>query len=64
MMKTLRYWFIAICIWFFFLYNVEKLGGVVNLATFVYIMTIVAAVLVILIPYLHKKPLYLSLIHI
>jgi hypothetical protein len=53
-MKRLRYWFIGLCIWFFFLYNVERIGEPINLATFVYIYAIVVAVLLILIPALQR----------
>lgn len=53
-MKRLRYWLIGICVWFFFLYNVERLGEPFNLATFVYIFAIVSAVFLILIPALQR----------
>ncbi|MDX1415154.1 MAG: hypothetical protein R3293_13235 [Candidatus Promineifilaceae bacterium] len=57
-MKNLRYSLIAICAWFFFLYNIEKLFGVVNIATFVYVLVFVYAVLIILFRPLQRIPLY------
>ena len=56
-MKTLRYWLAAACIWFFLLYNVERLGGVLNIAPFVYIYTIVCAVAILIFPRLQRLPL-------
>ena len=57
-MKSLRYSLIGICIWFFFLYNIEKLFGVVNIATYVYVLTLVYAVLIIVLRPLQRMPLY------
>jgi hypothetical protein len=57
-MKRLPYWLAGICVWFFFLYNIEKVSGPVNIATFVYLFTIVSAVLIILVRPLQKVPLY------
>jgi GGDEF domain-containing protein len=57
-MKNLRYSFIAICTWFFFFYNIEKLFGVVNIATFVYVLILVYAILIILLRPLQRMPLY------
>ncbi len=57
-MNNLRYSLIAICVWFFFIYNIEKLFGVVNIATFVYVLVLVYAVLIILIRPLQRIPLY------
>lgn len=57
-MKNLRYSFIAICAWFFFFYNIEKMFGVVNIATFVYVLVFVYAILLILLRPLQKMPLY------
>ncbi|NCF65121.1 MAG: hypothetical protein GWP61_04050 [Chloroflexi bacterium] len=57
-MKNLRYSFVAICAWFFFFYNIEKLFGVVNIATFVYVLVLVYAVLIILLRPLQRIPLY------
>lgn len=55
-MKRLRYWFAGICIWFFFLYNVEKLGGTINIATFVYVLAIVLSIMIITIRPLNRVP--------
>ena len=57
-MKNLRYTLIAICAWFFFFYNIEKLFGVVNIATFVYVLVFVYAVLIILLRPLQRMPIY------
>lgn len=53
-MKRLRYWFVGLVAWFFLLYNVERIGEPLNLATFVYIFAFVAAALLILIPILQQ----------
>jgi hypothetical protein len=53
-MRRLRIWFVAICTWFFLLYNVERLGEPINLATFVYVFAFLAAVLIIMFPRLQK----------
>jgi hypothetical protein len=57
-MKNLQYNFIAICAWFFFFYNIEKLFGVVNIATFVYVLVFVYAILIVLLRPLQRMPLY------
>lgn len=57
-MKHLRYWVAAICVWFFFLYNVERLGHPINIASFVYPFTLICAVAIILLPRLHHIPVY------
>jgi hypothetical protein len=58
-MKSSRWWLISIFIWFFFLYNVERLGEPINIATFVYIFTLISAVIIVLIPSLQQRPFYL-----
>lgn len=60
MMKKLRYWLILICIWFFFLYNIERLGEPINIASFVYVYTLLCAVVVISVRPLWGTPLYWS----
>ena len=55
-MKRLRYNLIAVFIWFFFLYNIERLSAPINVATFVYIFVILCAVLIILVPSLQRMP--------
>lgn len=58
-MKKSRFWLVSTFIWFFFLYNVERLGEPINIASFVYVYTVVCAGLIILIPWVHKFPFYL-----
>lgn len=53
-MKNLRFWFVALIAWLFLLYNVERLSGPINIASFVYLMTIVLAVGIILFPWVQK----------
>lgn len=53
-MKQLRFWFVGICAWFFLLYNMERLGDPLNLASFVYVFAFVSAVLLILVPALQR----------
>ncbi len=48
-MKQTHYWLAGLIAWFFFFYNIEKLFGVINIATFVYVMVFVYAVLLILV---------------
>ncbi len=57
-MNNLRYSLIAICVWFFFIYNIEKLFGVVNIATFVYLLVLIYAILIILLRPFQRMPLY------
>jgi predicted signal transduction protein with EAL and GGDEF domain len=59
-MKQSRFWLVSTFLWLFFLYNVERLGEPINIASFVYIYTILCAVLVVLIPSVHTRPFYLS----
>jgi hypothetical protein len=53
-MKRLRFWFVGFCTWFFLLFNVERLGDPINLASFVYVYAFIGAVLVLLIPTLQR----------
>lgn len=53
-MKGLRFWIIIILGWFFLLYNVERLSEPINVASFVYILTLVLGVLIILLPSVQK----------
>lgn len=57
-MKSLHYKLIGVCLWFFFFYNIEKLFGAVNIATFVYVLVLVYAVLVILLRPLQRMALH------
>ncbi|MCA9947306.1 MAG: hypothetical protein KC449_27695, partial [Anaerolineales bacterium] len=54
------YWLVLICLWFFFLYNIERLGEPINIASFVYVYAIICAVTVILMRPLWRTPLYWS----
>lgn len=57
-MKQSRFWLIAILLWFFFLYNIERLSEPINIASFVYVFTIACVVLVVLIPPLYRLPFF------
>ena len=56
-MKNLRYNLIAICTWFFFFYNIEKLFGAINIATYVYVLVFVYSVLIVLLRPLQRMAL-------
>lgn len=56
-MKELRFWFIGILGWFFLLYNMERLSEPINVASFIYILTMVFAILIILFPWFQRIPL-------
>ena len=56
-MTQLRYLFIAMCGWFFLLYNIEKLVAPINIASFVYVFVAVCTVLLILSVRLAQLPL-------
>jgi GGDEF domain-containing protein len=58
MLKKLRYNSGAIFIWFFFLYNLERFGEPLNIATFVYIFAAFSAVFIILVPAFQRIPMY------
>ncbi|MEZ4663907.1 MAG: hypothetical protein R2911_40760 [Caldilineaceae bacterium] len=49
-MTQVRYLLIGLCSWLFLLYNVERLAAPANIASFVYIMTVVAAVALFFVP--------------
>jgi hypothetical protein len=51
-MKALRFWVVALLGWFFLFYNVERLSSPINIASFVYVLTIVLGMLIILFPWL------------
>lgn len=53
-MKSLRFWITATLGWFFFFYNLERLDGPINIASFVYVITVIYAILIIVIPWLQK----------
>lgn len=61
-MKISRFWLAITFVWFFFLYNVERLGEPINIASLAYVYVLVTGVLVILIPLLHTLPFYLTTI--
>lgn len=51
-MKALRFWVVVLLSWFFLFYNVERLSSPINIASFVYVMTAVLGILIILFPWL------------
>lgn len=53
-MTQLRYLFIAATVWFFCLYNIERLEKPINIASFVYVYVAICAVLVLIVPRLNK----------
>ena len=57
-MTQLRYLFIAMCGWFFLLYNIEKLIAPINIASFVYVFVVACTVLLIVSVRLCQWPLY------
>lgn len=57
-MNRLRFWVIAILGWFFLLYNIERISAPINLASFVYLLTAMYAILIVAIPWLQKLSLY------
>lgn len=59
-MKRLRLWLVGLCAWFFFLFNLERLGVYFDLASFIYVMSFAVAVLIILLPPLQRiSPIWL-----
>lgn len=55
-MSQVRYLFIGTCGWLFMLYNIERLATPANISSFVYIVTIVAAAVLLLAPRLSWLP--------
>lgn len=53
-MKQLRFWFITMIAWFFLLYNVERFSEPINLASFVYILVAVFAMLIVFFSWFQK----------
>jgi GGDEF domain-containing protein len=58
-MRGLRWNLVFIVIWFFFLYNIERLIAPINIASFVYVFAAVLAVLIILMPALNNANLWI-----
>lgn len=58
-MRKSRFWLVSTFLWFFFLYNIERLGEPINIASFVYVYAVICAALIILIPFVHILPFYL-----
>jgi GGDEF domain-containing protein len=56
--KRLRFWVIATLGWFFILYNIERISAPINLASFVYLLTAIYAILIIAVPWLQKISLH------
>lgn len=57
-MKQSRFWLLSLLLWLFFLYNIERLGEPFNIASFVYVFTIVCGVLIIIFPFFYRMPFY------
>lgn len=53
-MKAIRFWVVVLLGWLFLLYNIERLSSPINIASFVYVMTIILAALVIFFPRLQR----------
>lgn len=53
-MKQLRYWIAGLGVWLFFLYNIERLGHPVNIASFVYPFALVCVIAIIILPWLRR----------
>ena len=56
-MKNLRFWVITTLGWFFLLYNIERISEPINIASFVYVLTVVFAILIIILPWFQRIPL-------
>ncbi|MGB3713595.1 MAG: hypothetical protein WA996_04110 [Candidatus Promineifilaceae bacterium] len=61
-MKRFRYWLVGLCVWLAILYNLERWNEPINIATFVYVLTMVYMAVVILVPWFYKAPVYWPLI--
>lgn len=57
-MKRLRFWMTLIVIWYFLLYNIERLSEPINIASFVYVFIGVISVLMLTLPPVYSLPLY------
>ena len=57
-MKRLRFWCVAICVWFFLLYNTERFHHPINLASFIYALTAISAVLLVAFPATSKLSVF------
>jgi hypothetical protein len=55
--KNLRFWVITTLGWFFLLYNIERISEPINIASFVYVLTVVFAILIIILPWFQRIPL-------
>jgi hypothetical protein len=58
-MRSLRWNLVFIVVWFFILYNLERLIAPINIASFVYIYALILSVLVITLPALIKANLWI-----
>jgi hypothetical protein len=61
-MKRLRFLIVTIVLWLFLLYNIERLSQPINISSVAYIFIAIAVTLTILLPQLHRVPLWLVLI--
>ncbi len=53
-MRVIRFWVVVLLGWFFLLYNIERLSSPINIASFVYVMSIILATLIIFFPRLQR----------
>lgn len=60
-MKRLRFLIVTIILWFFLLYNIERLSRPINISSVAYFLIVIAGTLTILVPQLHRAPLWLML---
>ena len=58
-MKRLRFLIATIILWLFLVYNIERLSQPINMSSASYILIAIVAALTILVPWLHRAPLYL-----
>ena len=57
-MKKVRFWLIGLLVWFFFLFNIERMNEPINIASFVYVFTVGCVLIIMLSPALQKMPFY------
>jgi hypothetical protein len=58
-MKRLRFLISIIILWLFLLYNIERLSQPINISSVAYIFIAIVAALTVLVPRLHRLPLWL-----
>lgn len=63
-MHRLHFWTTAFFGWLFILYNIERIHEPINLASFIYVLSALAALVFLLFPWFQKAPLQWSLLAI